>query len=346
MKKIFAIIFVAVMSTLVSCDDDLKFTEDDMNDYEYNFEFLWKEINEKYCFFDFKKDSIKDWDDVHKEYLPYVKQCKSEIEFFDIMGAMLNELKDGHVDLVSSFDISSYYFEENYPKDFDTDILNSDRYLGKNYRRSGGFKYKTLRDGNVGYMYFGDFMSSFTHSQIDFILNYFQDTKGIIIDVRNNSGGDAFGPKNIISHFIKEPHVLYYLTYKTGKGHSDFSSLVEDKVEPVKDGVIYDKPVYVLTNRGCFSATNIFAFSVKGLPRMTILGAKTGGGTGSPTLTEMPNGWLARYSGSILLDKNKQNTEFGVEPDIELHLDEELARTQGLDNIIETACDYIEGKIK
>ena len=41
-----------------------------------------------------------------------------------------------------------------------------------------------------------------------------------------------------------------------------------------------------------------------------------------------------------------QITEFGVDPDIVLHLDEELAYKQKLDNIIETACDYIEGKKK
>ena len=63
-------------------------------------------------------------------------------------------------------------------------------------------------------------------------------------------------------------------------------------------------------------------------------------------MTELPNGWLARCIGNVILDKDKQNMEFGVDPDIELHLDKELAYTQGLDNIIETACDYIEGVVK
>jgi hypothetical protein len=65
-----------------------------------------------------------------------------------------------------------------------------------------------------------------------------------------------------------------------------------------------------------------------------------------PFTTELPCGWKVRFSANPCYDKNMQITEFGVDPDIVLHLDEELAYKQKLDNIIETACDYIEGKKK
>lgn len=345
MKKIILLFLVAVMSTFVACDDDLKYDMDTVSDYEFNFEFLWKEFDKKYCFFDYKKDSIKDWNAVHDEYLTYVRNCKSEVEFFDVLAAMLNELKDGHVNLLSSFDISSYDFEENYPSDINYDVLSSDRYLGKDYRYSGGIKYKTLRDGKVGYIRYSEFTESFTNEQLDYILSTFENTEGLIIDVRSNPGGDIGNVQKMVSHFIDESYIPFYSIYKIGTGHSDFSSPVSCNIEPY-NGVIYRKPVYVLVDRGCYSATNCFAFSIKGLPRVTLLGGKTGGGAGAPMVTELPNGWTARFSGTILLDKNKQITEFGVDPDIELHLDKELAYTQGLDNIIETACDYIEGVVK
>lgn len=346
MKNIFVGIFVAVVSTFVACDDDLKYDMDTVYDYESNFEFLWKEFDQKYSFFDYKKDSIKDWNAVHDEYLTYVRNCKNEVEFFDVLAAMLNELKDGHVNLLSSFDISNYDFEDNYPSDVDGGVLSNDRYLGKNCRRSGGLKYKTLRDGKVGYIRYADFTVDFSNSQLDFILNSFENTDGLIIDVRSNYGGMVDYVYNIISHFVDESYTAYYTVYKNGVGHSDFSSPLSHEISPVDNGVVYRKPVYVLVDRGCYSATNCFAFSIKGLPRVTLLGGKTGGGAGAPMVTELPNGWTARFSGTILLDKNKQITEFGVDPDIELHLDKELAYTQGLDNIIETACDYIEGVVK
>ncbi len=346
MKKIFVGILVAVVSTFVACDDDLKYDNDTVYDFESNFEFLWNEFDQKYSFFDYKKDSIKDWNAVHDEYLTYVRNCKNEVELFDVLAAMLNELKDGHVNLLSSFDISSYDFEDNYPSDIDDGVLYNDRYLGKNCRRSGGFKYKTLRDGKVGYMRYADFTVAFTDSQLDFILNSFENTDGLIIDVRSNYGGEVNIVNNLISHFIDDSYLAYYRLCKNGVGHSDFSSPISSIISPVINGVIYRKPVYVLVDRGCYSATNCFAFSIKGLPRVTLLGGKTGGGAGAPMVTELPNGWTARFSGTILLDKDKQITEFGVDPDIELYLDKDLADSQGLDNIIETACDYIVGVVK
>ncbi len=345
MKRIFAIIFVAVSSVFVSCDDDLEYEDFDIVE---NFNFLWKEIDEKYCFFDYKKDSIMRWNLVYDKYLPKVYyDCDNVTEYFDILAAMLGELKDGHVNLYTSFDVSRYDFADNTPIDFDYNVVNyNDRYLGKDTRIVGGFKYKTLRDGKVGYIYYGSFSSSFSSGNINNILDSFEDTEGLIIDVRSNGGGSIANVSALVSHFIDETTTIGYRVNKTGPGHSDFSSPVAEKVSPNSTGVIYKKPVYVLTNSRCFSATNEFVYAMKGLPRVKILGGKTGGGCGMPFTTELPCGWKVRFSANPCYDKNMQITEFGVDPDIVLHLDEELVYKQKLDNIIETACDYIEGKKK
>lgn len=345
MKKLLRFLFATSMLAFISCDDDLKFEDDTEFDSITNFKFLWKEIDEKYCFFDYKKDSIKNWDDVYNEYLAKVYyDCTNTIQFFDILAEMLAELKDGHVNLYSTFDISHYDFDYNSPVDYNYNLMAyTDRYLAKDTRTSGGLKYKTMRDGKVGYIRYGDFSSSFSDGQLDFILSsYFEKTKGLIIDVRNNGGGTITNVNKMISHFIDEEAILGYRVNKTGPGHSDFSSPVVEKVAPYENGYIYTKPVYVLTSSGCYSATNEFVYAMKGLPRITILGGKTGGGCGMPFTTELPCGWKVRFSANPCFDKNMEITEFGVEPDIELHLDEELAYTQKLDNIIETACDYIE----
>ena len=229
MKRIFAIILVAVSSFFVSCDDDL---ENEDFDVVENFNFLWKEIDEKYCFFDYKKDSIMRWDLVYDKYLPKVYyDCDNVTEYFDILAAMLGELKDGHVNLYTSFDVSRYDFADNTPIDFDYNVVNyNDRYLGKDTRSVGGFKYKTLRDGKVGYIYYGSFSSSFSSGNINNILDSFEDTEGLIIDVRSNGGGSIANVNALVSHFIDETTVIGYRVNKTGPGHSDFSSPVAEKV--------------------------------------------------------------------------------------------------------------------
>ena len=54
------------------------------------------------------------------------------------------------------------------------------------------------------------------------------------------------------------------------------------------------------------------------MPYVTTMGDRTGGGSGFPFNSELPNGWGVRFSASPMLDVNKQHTEFGIDPDIEL----------------------------
>lgn len=342
MKKILFWVYVSLLSTFVACDDDLKY-EDKEFDALTNFNFLWKEIDEKYCFFDYKKDSIKDWNEIHNEYeLKIYYDCNNIYDYFDVLGGMLAELKDGHVNLYSSFDISRYDIGGDGPVDYDYNLISyTDRYLGDSTRSIGGFRYKTLRNGRVGYIRYADFSSTFSHGYVNNVLTYFEKTDGLIIDVRNNGGGYIDNVNKLVAHFIDETTIIGYRASKTGKGHSDFSEPVAEKVSPVSDGVVYKKPVYILTNSRCYSATNEFVYAMKGLPRIKIIGAKTGGGCGMPITSELPCGWKVRFSANPCYDRNMKLTEFGVEPDIELHLDEEMAYFKKLDNIIETACDYI-----
>lgn len=79
------------------------------------------------------------------------------------------------------------------------------------------------------------------------------------------------------------------------------------------------------------------------LPNVTLVGYRTGGGSGMPMSNSLPNGWMVRYSACPMYDSQKRQTEFGIEPDISLHLDDADTR-RGVDTIIETARNVIKGK--
>jgi C-terminal processing protease CtpA/Prc len=70
------------------------------------------------------------------------------------------------------------------------------------------------------------------------------------------------------------------------------------------------------------------------------MGDTTGGGSGLPFTSELPNGWSIRFSASPYFDRDMNNTEWGIEPDIKVDMskDDEL---QGIDTIIETARAYL-----
>jgi C-terminal processing protease CtpA/Prc len=72
------------------------------------------------------------------------------------------------------------------------------------------------------------------------------------------------------------------------------------------------------------------------LPNVQTLGGSTGGGSGFPFTSELPNGWRIRFSTSPILDVNRQHTEFGIEPDIPVTLSSEDTE-KGKDTLIEAA---------
>lgn len=297
-----------------------------------NFEALWNIIDRNYCFFEYKNI---DWDSVYDDYSSRITTQMDSEGLFKLMGQMLAELKDGHVNLTASHDITRYWeWQENYPSNFDADIQQI--YLGKgtDYSRVSGICYKIFED-NVGYMYYSSFSNDVNNSSLDQILMKMALCSGLIIDVRNNGGGNLINVDRIASRFFNDRTHIGYISHKIGPGHNDFSELYPKYMES-SNRVRYQKPVVVLTNRGCYSATNEFVSIMKYSPLTTIVGDKTGGGSGLPFSSELPNGWSIRFSASPMFNAEKEHIEFGVEPDIYISMSKE-DKEKNRDTIIEEA---------
>jgi hypothetical protein len=333
MKKNIFILLLSVF-LLPSCIED-PIEQPDTN--KGNFESLWSIIDTKYCYLDYKKI---DWDSIHTAYEKRVSDSLNEFAFFDLMGSMLDELKDGHVNLYSGFDRSRYWkWFTDYPSNFSSSLVYTSRYLGDNYRIAGGMNYAIIANGKIGYIYYGSFETGFTDSNIAYIMNSFSNCEGLIIDVRDNGGGSLDYSKQLASYFFTEETVTGYMRHKTGNGHSDFSEPVEIKT-PAHKTIQWQRPVIVLTNRMSFSATNDFVNRMKMAPKAQIVGDKTGGGGGLPFSSELPNGWMVRFSASPMYNANMQDTEWGIEPDVKdsLKVSDEA---NGIDSIIERAIKLI-----
>lgn len=300
-----------------------------------NFEALWQILDENYCFFEFKDI---DWDEVHDRYSVQINETMSQYDLFEVLGKMLAELKDGHTNLFSSFDVARYWaWNEDYPANFNAEIQKN--YLGTDYKIAGGLKYKRLSNDQVGYVYYGNFSSGVGESNLDNMFIHFKDCRGLILDVRNNGGGAMSNSDRITQRFLEEKILTGYVTYKTGNGHTDFSSPYPLYLSP-SDRLRWTKPVIVLTNRQCYSATNNLVSIMRLLPHVTVMGDCTGGGSGFPFSSELPIGWGIRFSACPILDADKKHTEFGIEPDEKVSMTEEDMK-KGKDTIIEAAIEHI-----
>lgn len=281
------------------------------NNDESNFELLWQTLDEHYCFF---REKGIDWDSIRGVYAPQIVPGASARVNFRVMSAMLDELRDGHVNLSAPFE-TSYYRKwwTDYPQNYNQRLVQ-ENYTGFNYSSLGAVDFAILTSG-VGYIRWGSFESGLGSGNIDNILAGFVACPGLVIDIRDNGGGSLDNADDLIAHFIRKPTVTGYICHKTGPGHGDFSEPRAITVDPAGGNhLVWGKPVVVLVNRSTFSAANYFAAAMKSLPQVKLAGATTGGGCGMPYSSELANGWGVRFSACPIYDSAGRLTEFGVEP--------------------------------
>lgn len=338
MKRILFIILS--FSTLISCHDIEEFD----NNPKDNFDALWTILDQHYCFFDEKK---VDWNDVYSRYAPRVSNSMSSEDLFNLCSEMLNELRDGHTNLSSPF-ATSYYRKwwSDYPQNYDERIIQQ-YYFNFNYRSIGSIDYSLLTE-NIGYIHYGSFSSGLGAGNMDYILSYFKGAKALIIDVRDNGGGNLSNVEPIVNRFITQRILAGYIIHKNGPNHDDFDEPFAYFIDPIANGhLTWSKPVVVLTNRSTFSAANNFVSIMKHIPTVTIIGSTTGGGSGMPYSSELPNGWGIRFSACSILDAEGNSTEFGIEPTEGFAIDitsENAAN--GHDTILDFAINHINSIVE
>lgn len=331
LRKIALLPVLAVL--LASCHDVPEYADNPRG----NFEALWAILDEHYCFFEYKD---VDWQAVRTEYSRKIDDRMTDEELFRVCADMLLELRDGHTNLVSPFDMSRYWIWEQYPQNYDERLI-LEHYLHFDYKKASGISYGMLKN-NVAYMHYGSFSSTIGEGNLDMILSSLSLAEGLIIDVRDNGGGILTNAETLVARFIDNPVPAGFIAHKTGPGHNEFSEPYAYSIEPARGRVHWNKPVVVLTNRSSFSATNNFVSIMKTLPNVCIVGDVTGGGCGMPFTGELPNGWSVRFSAAPIYDVDGRLTEFGVEPSEGCRVDmTEADRQANRDTIMERAFEVL-----
>lgn len=331
------IIYFLITLSIFSCRKII-LEEDPKNTPINNFEYLWNIIDIHYSFFEYKHVN---WDSIHTIYSPKIYNSMDKIQLFNVLASMINELRDAHVQLTSSFNSSQYekYFQSS-PENFDNALVNNN-YLENNYFTTGPFKHQIISNGTIGYIRYDSFINTITNDDLDFIINRFQKLNGIILDLRNNGGGYVNNIFIIGSHFIDSSRLVYYSYIKNGPSHNDFENPDPVYLNPSLNH--FSKTVCLLTNRNCYSATSFFVLALRNFPNVCVIGDTTGGGLGAPSGAELPNGWGIKFSVTKTLDPFGYNFENGIPPDIKCFLTSQ-DKKNGFDTIIERAISFINDR--
>ena len=333
MKNKLIVIWLLIIGGISSCEliwND----KDPVNSYESNFDILWSILNERYSFFEYKNI---DWDASYQSYKSRAISATNEQEFFDILTEMLSELRDGHVNIRSPFDISRFQQYLDAPSNFNYDLLERNYLEGS--RITGHLLNHEIQ--GVGYIYYRSFTNPITNFELDTVINRFKNLPGIIIDIRNNEGGNPSNGLKILARIISERTNIYNSQFKNGTGRTDFTEIEKVFLDPYTDGPTFTGKIVVLTNRRVFSAGSYFSAAMKNIDNAILMGDDTGGGSGVPAGFELPNGWYFNYSSSIGYTAQGLNFESGVPVDIKVDLNP-IDVANNRDTILEAAIRYIK----
>ncbi|MDP1678207.1 MAG: S41 family peptidase [Bacteroidota bacterium] len=342
MKRSFSILISFLF--FYGCDEMIV-GSDPTNTPESNFEIFWKDFDRYYAQFSLRHIN---WDSVYTLYRPRITPTTSDGQLFNIFSNIVYGINDMHVTLYSP--MGDVYWEPLIPASYPSRrIINAGKYVRTGAPQNSVLEYRTCQDPAIGYIIIRTFegqseglsMTDSRYLAIDDILSQWKNMKGIIIDVRGNSGGNGINAETVADRFADQSRVYLYQRQKNGPGKDNFSSWKSMSIEP-KGSYQFLKPVVVLTSRATMSSAEMFVMAMQNLPQVTIVGDTTAGGIGNPIFRELPNGWTYRLSTGITADAQGRIMEgVGVFPDVPV-LTTSADSANGIDRILEKGIEIIK----
>ena len=204
-------------------------------------------------------------------------------------------------------------------------------------QRNYGFREARIMDGNIGYISITQFYDVNEQSEAvaDNLFSFLKNANALIIDVRDNPGGEPDMVKYIISHFFKARTHLNDFCDR----HSITNAYWTDQLSD--SSAFSAMPLYILVNEHTYSAAEEFAYDLQSLHRATIIGKTTGGAAHWVTSSSLGNGFIGNipFRKAVNPYTHTNWEKVGVKPDVngsdENALD--LALLTAYKNIISTS---------
>jgi C-terminal processing protease CtpA/Prc len=203
--------------------------------------------------------------------------------------------------------------------------------------------------GNVAYLQVNEFETDAGFRRFVAAFDSIKATSGLIIDLRQNGGGNSGNGYRILSYLTDH-------RYRVGRYQSRIYSAVGRargegvRLEPVDtanfrlpagEQKLYTKPVAILISSQTFSAAEDFCSAYVGLKRGALIGEPTSGSTGQPLSFALPGGLMARVC--TKRDAYPDGTEWngqGIQPTLVVH-PTIAALQKGEDPVLAAALHYL-----
>lgn len=168
--------------------------------------------------------------------------------------------------------------------------------------------YKIL-PGNIGYIT----LANIKGEDIPEIKKRFNDTKGIIIDIRNYPS--FFVPYSLGSWFLDEPTSFAKFTNGNPDNPGEFTFEEGQKIP--NDSIKYQGKLVVLVNENSQSQSEFTAMAFHAAKNTTIIGSTTAGADGNVSNIVLPGGLKTMITGiGVYYPNGKETQRIGIVPEI------------------------------
>jgi hypothetical protein len=137
--------------------------------------------------------------------------------------------------------------------------------------RNFGFRAVKVLEGNTGYIEISEINISVGSLPVLFAaMRFVANTRALVIDLRNNGGGGSNVGSVLESFFLRGHTPL--LEFRTRNGSMQTEKTVGWLLEPK-----YEKPLFILVNKGTASAAEAFAYALQKHRRAKVVGQRSAG---------------------------------------------------------------------
>lgn len=288
---------------------------------EKTFEAFWQTFEDHYAFFALRG---VDWHAAYQQYRPRVNSKTSNDSLFSVLSEMVKPFQDEHITIYypqkktyrEFTPVKHSQFLQEFPDKaaqekfwhmVDHTLLNNEFAPLKTAgpRIDGVPLFTYSHSSTTAYLRFTRCNASeetennekkdtaLAARVLDSLMTDFNDSQHIIIDIRNNDGGNDPFSFAVAGRFTHQKVLGHYKQFRTG-GYNDFSPLVAHYIEPHSNP--FTKRITVLTNDQTVSAADVFAMIMNELPQTTLIGTNSMGIFSDMYGFKLPNGWPASLS--------------------------------------------------
>ena len=272
---------------------------------------LRRAIDEKYAYRDLNG---VDWKKLFDDAAPQLEKADTAPALGRAIAKLLAHAKDLHI-TVRVGDATLATYRRNAPANGNLVTLAG---LVPDWKKHNAALSTGRFDDGIGYI----LITSWAREEADALepayaaLSDFADAKGIVIDVRPNSGGDEVLARDFAGCFVSRPTVYSRNTYRSGQTPDGFTKPLDRVVEPHKGRPAYRGRVAVLMGPQNMSSCESFLLMMRHGGKARLFGERSWGSSGNPKPVELGHGiivllpsWRDMHPDGTLIEGK------GIEPD-------------------------------